>query len=92
MRLEKRHSFTLVFHTTIFQAELYAIKACIMGNVEKGYKDGNIYILLNIQAAIKVLNNFQINSKLLWDCHQSLLKLAEHNRVQVLMGARTHDN
>jgi len=55
-----------------------------MGNIEKGYKDRNIYILLNIQAASKVLNNFQINSKLLWDCHQSLLKLAEHNRVQLV--------
>lgn len=73
MGLEKGHSFGLVLHTTIFQAELYAIKACIMGNIEKGHKDRNIYILFNIQAAIKVLNNFQINSKLVWDCHQSLL-------------------
>jgi len=55
-----------------------------MGNLEKGYMDRDIYILLNIQAAIKVLNNFQMNSKLLWDCHQSLLKLAEHNRVQLV--------
>jgi ribonuclease HI len=55
-----------------------------MGNIEKGLKDRNIYILLNIQAAIKVLNNFQINSKLLWDCHQSLSKLAEHNTVQLV--------
>jgi hypothetical protein len=35
-------------------------------------------------ATIKVLNNFQINSKLLWDCHQSALKLAQHNRVQLV--------
>jgi len=84
MGLEKGHSFSLVLHTTIFQAELYAIKLCIMGNIEKGHKDRNIYILFNIQAAIKVLNNFQINSKLVWDCHQSLLELSEHNRVQLV--------
>jgi len=58
MGLEKGHSFSLGFHTTIFQAELYAIRACMMGNIERGYKDRNIYILLNIQAAIKVLNKF----------------------------------
>jgi hypothetical protein len=29
-----------------------------------------------------VLNNFQTNSKLVWNCHQSLVKLAEHNRSQ----------
>jgi hypothetical protein len=84
MGLKKGHSFSLGFHTTIFQAESYAIRACIMGNIQKDYEDRNVYILLNIQAAIKVLNNFQINSKLLWDCRQSLLKLAEYNRVHLV--------
>jgi hypothetical protein len=39
------HSFSLGHHTTVFQAEIYAIKACIMENIEKGYKGRNIYIL-----------------------------------------------
>jgi ribonuclease HI len=55
-----------------------------MENTEKGYKGRNIYILSDSQAAIKALNNFQINSKLVWDCHQSLMRLAEHNRVQLI--------
>ena len=55
-----------------------------MENIEKGYKGRNIYILSDSQAAIKALNNFQINSKLFWDCHQSLMRLAEHNRVQLI--------
>jgi ribonuclease HI len=38
---------------------------------------------LHSQAAIKALDSFQINSKLVWDCHQSLVKLAEHNRIQL---------
>jgi ribonuclease HI len=36
------------------------------------------------QATFKVLNNYQINPKLVWDCHQFLAKLAEHNTVQVI--------
>jgi ribonuclease HI len=35
-------------------------------------------------VAIKALNNFQINSKLAWDCYQSWVKLAEHNRIQLV--------
>jgi ribonuclease HI len=77
-------SFSLRLHTTVFQAEIYAIKACIMENIDKGYKGNIIYILSDSQAAIKALNNFQINSKLVWDCHQSLMRLAEHNRVQLI--------
>jgi ribonuclease HI len=79
------HSFSLGHHTTVFQTEIYAIKVCIMENIEKGYKDRNIYIFSqDSQAAIKALNNFQINSKLVWDCHQSLMRLADRNSVQLI--------
>jgi hypothetical protein len=33
---------------------------------------------------IKALDNYRINSELVWDCHKSLVKLAEHNRVQLI--------
>jgi len=52
-----------------------------MANVEKGYTYRNICILSDSQAGIKVLESFKINSKLVWDCHQSLMKLAVHNRL-----------
>jgi hypothetical protein len=58
---------SLGLHTTVFQAEIYAIKACVMENIEKGYKGRNIDILSDSQAAIKALNNFQMNYKLVWD-------------------------
>jgi RNase H. len=35
-------------------------------------------------VAIEALNNFQINPILVWDCDQSLVKLVEHNRVQLI--------
>jgi hypothetical protein len=43
--LSRGHSFNLGLHTTVFHAEIYAIKACIMENIEKGYTGRNISIL-----------------------------------------------
>jgi hypothetical protein len=36
------------------------------------------------EAAIKALESFQINSKFVWNFHQSPAKLAEHNRIQLV--------
>lgn len=46
--------------------------------------DGNIIFLSDSQAPIKMLNNFQINCTLVWDCYQSPVKLAELDRAQLL--------
>jgi hypothetical protein len=62
-------SFSLGQYTTVFQAEVYAIKACTVENLDRNYRNKNIYILSDSQAAIKVLDNYQINPKLVWDCH-----------------------
>jgi ribonuclease HI len=78
------HIFSLGLRTTVFQAEIHAIKTCIMENIEKGYIGRNSCILSDSQAAIKALDSYQINSKLVWDCHQSLVKLAEHDRIQLI--------
>jgi hypothetical protein len=78
-------AFSLRKYTTVVQAEVYVIKAWAMEYLDRNYKNRNIYILLDSQAAIKALDNYQINLKLLWDCHQSLLKLAKHNRVQLIL-------
>jgi ribonuclease HI len=76
----RKLSFSLGQYTTVFQAEVYAIKACAVEN----YRNRNIYILSDSQAAIKALGKHQITSKLVWDCHQCLIQLAEHNRVQLI--------
>jgi hypothetical protein len=31
-----------------------------------------------------VFDSFKIYSKLVWDCHQSLVKLAKHKRIQLV--------
>jgi ribonuclease HI len=78
----QKFSFSLEKYTTVFQAEVYAIKACASENLDTDYK--NICILSDSQATIKGLENYQINSKLVYDCHQSLVKLAKHTRVQLI--------
>jgi ribonuclease HI len=54
------------------------------GEYRNGYTGRNMYILSDSQAAIKALDSFQIYFKLVWDCHQYLVKLAEHNRIQLV--------
>jgi ribonuclease HI len=80
----KKLSLSLGKYTTLFQAEVYFMKACAVENLGRGYRNRNIYILSDSQAAIKALHNYQINSELVWDCHQSLAKLAEYNTFQLI--------
>jgi hypothetical protein len=74
-------TFSLGLHTTVFQAEIYTTKVCVVDDTEECYAGRNIYIFSDSQAAFKALDNFRINSKLVWDCLQSLLKLGEHKRI-----------
>jgi ribonuclease HI len=47
-------------------------------------KIGTSIFCQDSQAAIKTLDKHQITSKLVWDCHQSLMQLARHNKVQLI--------
>jgi hypothetical protein len=55
----KKNRFRLGRYTTVFQAEVYAIKACAVENIDRNYKNRNIYILSDSQAAIKALVNIR---------------------------------
>jgi hypothetical protein len=52
----RRLSFSLGQYTTVFQAEVYAIKACADENIDRNCKNRNIYILSDSQAAIQTLD------------------------------------
>jgi hypothetical protein len=56
----RKLSFSLAKYTTVFQAEVYAINACAVENLDRNHKNRNIYILSEGQAAIKVLDKLQI--------------------------------
>jgi putative NADH-flavin reductase len=62
----------------------YTIKACTVENLDINYENRNSYILSDSQAAIKAFGKHQITSKLVWDCHQSLIQLAKHKRDQLI--------
>jgi hypothetical protein len=81
--LRRGHSFSLGLHTMVFQAETHAIKARVKENKENSYAGTNIYIISNSQAATNALDSFQINSKLVSGYHHYLVKLTEHNRIQL---------
>jgi hypothetical protein len=51
----RKLSFSIGRYTTVFQAEVYAIKACTVENLDRNYKNRNFYILSDSQAAIKEL-------------------------------------
>jgi hypothetical protein len=55
-----------------------------MDNVENCFMCWNIYILSDSQAALTALDSFQINCKLVWNYHKSTVKLADHNRIQLI--------
>jgi hypothetical protein len=57
-------SFSLGQYTRVFQTEMYAFMACTVENIDRNYKNWNIYILSDSQAAIKALGKHQITSKL----------------------------
>jgi hypothetical protein len=62
------HNFSLGLFTTVFQAEIYTSKACIIENTGKHYTGRNICIPTDSQAAIHALG-FSDNYILIWDCH-----------------------
>jgi ribonuclease HI len=53
-------------------------------NLDKNYKNRNIYNPSDSQATIKALGKYQITSKLDWDYHQSFIQLAKHNIIQLI--------
>jgi hypothetical protein len=47
---KRRHSFNLVLHTTVFQADIYGIKAFVIENTVKNNTGRNIYIVTAKQS------------------------------------------
>jgi hypothetical protein len=52
----QKRSFILGQYTTVFRAEMCAIKACTVENLDRNNRNRNIYILSESQAAIPRVN------------------------------------
>jgi len=89
--LRREHSFSVELHTTVFQADRYAIKAYVMENPQKGYRLETSTFFLTVRQLSRPLCS-QINSKFAWECHQSLVKLAQHTRIKLISSPKTHGN
>jgi hypothetical protein len=72
----KKLSFSRRQCTTVFQAEIYAIKAYAVENIDRICKYRIVYIVSDSEAANKALAKYQINSELNWNCHKFLANLA----------------
>jgi hypothetical protein len=46
----KGFSFSLGQYTTVFEAEVYAIKACAIENINRGNKNRNIFIVIKVKV------------------------------------------
>uniref|UniRef100_A0A224XSM0 ribonuclease H n=1 Tax=Panstrongylus lignarius TaxID=156445 RepID=A0A224XSM0_9HEMI len=66
---------------SIFQAEIHAIRRCVQFNLNRGYRNQEIVILSDSQAAIRTLNSHVISSKLVWECRDRLNYLGRENKV-----------
>ena len=71
-------------HATVYQAEIYAIQACVQKNLAKGYHNQTIHILSDSQAALKALNSYRFTSKITLECLNDLISLARKNKVELL--------
>ena len=81
---KKGHSFSGL-HITVFQTEIQPSRHAQWRIRQRATKVETSIFSLIVKVAIKVLNNFQINSKLVWECQKSLVKLSEHNMVQLIL-------
>ncbi|XP_057333529.1 uncharacterized protein LOC130672801 [Microplitis mediator] len=72
-------------HTaSIFQAEVYAIRACVKHILELNHKNKHIYICSDSRAALKSLTSVVVTSRLVRDCITLANKLASANYVNLI--------
>lgn len=75
------YSINLGNTTTVFQAELLAITACVQVMVWRGYENRMIHIMTDSKAALQALNSVEIYSRTVLNCLNALVELALRNRI-----------
>lgn len=79
-------------YTSIFQAEVCAIGRCAEFNLQRNYRDKDIAILSDSQAAIKALSKAKITSKLVNEVRTALDKLGAVNKLTIRLGPGTQQH
>ncbi|KAJ8914454.1 hypothetical protein NQ315_011395 [Exocentrus adspersus] len=84
MRPRVARSFPLGKHTSVFQAEVFAILACVSENLKLGYSNQHIQIRTDSQAALHALKSLRIISQVVLECTNSLAALCQRNKVRLV--------
>ncbi|KAL0829761.1 hypothetical protein ABMA28_003248 [Loxostege sticticalis] len=84
-------SMSLGIHSSIFQCECVAINVAANAIARRGITDHNIWILSDSMSVLQALNSYTSNSKLVYECHQSLQNIAATNKV-TLQWIKGHSN
>lgn len=74
-------SMSLGRHTTVFQAEVAAVRYCIQEINRRRDPTRTIAIYSDSQAMLRALGSARANSKLVWDCMGALNGLGSHKKV-----------
>jgi hypothetical protein len=69
---------------TVFQTEIYAIMQCACENIRRAYKNKQILIFSDSQAALKALNSPKVTSALVAECLDALSMLASLNEATLV--------
>lgn len=81
---DEKRSFKLDDHATVFQGEVFAIKKVASILAERQIKNEIVSIYSDSQAAIKSIENFQINSKLVKDTITLLNSVGKLNNLKLV--------
>jgi len=87
-QLDIRKSFRLPDHSSVFQAEVHAIKEALtcLGNIS--LQRGHLSIYSNSQAGIKSIYSINTNSRTTADCRRSLHEMASQFTIILVPGHR----
>ena len=81
LRPNRSFSFPLGKFATVFQTKIYAIMQCACKNIQRAYKNKQILIFSDSQAALKALSSLKVTSALVAECLDALSALASLNDV-----------
>ena len=74
-------SFPLGRHTSVFQAEVFAVLQCTYLLLEMNLVGMLVNIFIDSQACIRALSSVSIRSKVVKECKEALNRLCQNNRV-----------
>ena len=83
-RPNRSYCFPLGKFATVFQTEIYAILQCEYENIRRAYKNKQILIYSDSQAALKALSGPKVTSRLVAECLDALFALASLNEVTLV--------